>query len=218
MGRKVNPFFFRLGEITTWRSRWFNAKKFKNFLKEDYYLRDFVFQKLRKSGLSNIEIERSQNNIKIIIFTSRPGLIIGKGGAGIESLKNEIEGFYTRKIKVDKNAKVNIKLQIEEIAKPDSNAQIVGQQIADQIEKRIPFRRTLKQALDKVSQDKDVKGVKVMMSGRLDGSEMARREWLSKGKVPLQTLRSDIDFARVNAYCRYGVIGIKVWIYKGEKL
>lgn len=218
MGRKVNPFIFRLGELTTWRSRWFNSKKFKNFLEEDYNLRDFVFQKLRKSGLSHIEIERSQNNIKIIIFTSRPGLIIGKGGVGIESLKNEIERFYERKIKTDKTAKVNIKLQIEEISKPDSNAQIVGQQIADQIEKRIPFRRTLKQALDKVAQDKEVKGVKVMLSGRLDGSEMARREWLSKGKVPLQTLRSDIDFARVNAYCRYGVIGIKVWIYKGEKL
>lgn len=218
MGRKVNPFVFRLGEITTWRSRWFSAKKFQNFLKEDYYLRDFVFQKLKKSGLGGVEIERSQNNIKIIIFTSRPGLIIGKGGAGIETLKNDIERFYARKVKVDKSAKVNIKLQIEEIAKPDSNAQIVGQQIADQIEKRIPFRRTLKQAIDKVAQDKDVKGVKVMMSGRLDGSEMARREWLSKGKVPLQTLRSDIDFARVNAYCRYGVIGIKVWIYKGEKL
>lgn len=215
MGKKVNPLVFRIGETTTWRSRWFSAKKYQGFLREDYLLRKFLTDKFKKQGLSRIEIERSANEVKAVIHTSRPGLIIGKGGAGVESLKKEIENFY-KTIKTEKLAKINVKLQIEEVSKPDADARILGQQMADQIEKRIPFRRVLKQAIEKAMQSHDVEGVKVMVSGRLDGNEMARREWLAKGNIPLQTLRADIDYAQTNAYCRYGVIGIKVWIYKGE--
>ncbi len=215
MGKKVHPFVFRIGETTNWRSRWFSQKKYKDLLREDYLLRSFSLAKLAKAGLSHIEIERSTGEIRIIIFTSRPGLVIGRGGAGIDVLKNQIEKYYLT-IRRDKSTKMQIKLQIEEVLKPDSNSQILGQQIAEQIEKRMPFRRVLKQSITKAMQSPEVEGVKVMISGRLDGVEMARTEWLSKGKIPLQTIRANIDYAQVNSYCRYGVIGIKVWIYKGE--
>jgi len=215
MGKKVHPFVFRIGQTTNWRSRWFSQRKYQDLLKEDHLLRNFVVEKLKKSGLSHLEIERSAGEIRIIIFTSRPGLVIGKGGAGIETLKNQIEKYYLR-IRGDKSEKMQIKLQIEEVSKPDSNSQLLGQQIADQIERRMPFRRVLKQSITKAMQSSDVEGVKIMISGRLDGSEMARTEWLSKGKIPLQTIRANIDYAQVNSYCRYGVIGIKIWIYKGE--
>lgn len=214
MATKVQPFAFRLGIIKDWKSRWFQKNEYKNFLREDYLLRAFLSEKLKKSGLEKIEIERPANQIKIMIFTSRPGLIIGKGGGGVESLKKEIEKKYRKISKARKG--VAIKLQIEEISKPEIHAQLVAQQIADQIEKRISFRRVLKQAIEKVAQNKEVEGVKIKISGRLDGSEMSRTEWLAKGKIPLQTLRADIDFATANAYCAYGIIGIKVWIYKGE--
>jgi small subunit ribosomal protein S3 len=215
MGKKVHPFVFRIGETTNWRSRWFSQKKYKDLLREDYFLRKFVVGKLAKAGLSHVEIEKSSGEIKILIFTSRPGLVIGRGGAGIDALKDQIEKYYLT-IRSDKSTKIQIKLQIEEVLKPDSNSQILGQQIADQIEKRMPFRRVLKQAIMKAMQSPEVEGVKVMLSGRLDGAEMARTEWLSKGKIPLQTIRANIDYAQVNSYCRYGVTGIKVWIYKGE--
>ena len=217
MGKKVHPYVFRIGEVNNWRSRWFDLKHYQAVLEEDYRIREFLFNKLRKLGLADIEIERSTAQLRIIIKTSRPGLIIGRGGSGIEALKKEVENLY-KKVRANKKekTKMEIKLEIEEVFKPETNARIVGQQIADQIEKRIPFRRASKQALAKVSQNKDVKGVKIMVSGRLDGAEMARTEWLSEGKIPLQTIRANIDYAHVNAYCRYGVIGIKVWIYKGE--
>jgi len=215
MGKKVHPLVFRIGETTTWRSRWFNDKKYKDLLMEDYKIRVFLTAKLKKQGLSSIELERSENELKVLIHTSRPGFIIGKGGAGIETLKKEIENFYKR-IRADHSSKTNVKIQIEEISKPETNAQILGQQIADQIERRMPFRRVLKQSMEKVMQSSDVKGAKLIISGRLDGSEMARTERMVKGSIPLQTIRADIDYAQVNAYCRYGVVGIKVWIYKGE--
>ena len=215
MGKKVHPFVFRIGETTNWRSRWFSQRKYQDFLREDHLLRNFVVEKLKRSGLSHVEIEIAMGEIRVIVFTSRPGLVIGKGGAGIDALKNQIEKYYL-KIRSDKSSKIQVKIQIEEISKPDSNSQILGQQIADQIEKRMPFRRVLKQSITKTMQSSEVEGVKVMISGRLDGSEMARTEWLSKGKIPLQTIRANIDYAQVNAYCRYGVIGIKIWIYKGE--
>jgi len=216
MGRKINPFVFRLGVIEGWKSRWFHGKKYKDFLKEDFLLRSFLFSKFKKLGLEKIEIERSANQVNIIIFTSRPGLIIGKGGGGIEALKNEIEKKYQRVRSDKKEPKVQIKLQVEEVSKPETHAQVVAQQAADQIERRIPFRRVMKQTLDKMLQNKEVLGAKIKFSGRLDGSEMSRREWLGKGKMPLHTIRANVDFATANAYCSYGVIGIKVWIYKGE--
>jgi len=215
MGKKVHPYVFRIGEVNPWKSRWFDDKKFKGTLEEDFIMRKFVTDKLKKMGLSHVDIERSARELKILIHTSRPGLIIGKGGAGIETLKREVERLYKR-IKKDKAAKIAVKLEIEEVQNPDINSQLVGQSIADQIEKRIPFRRALKQAIEKVMQNRNVKGVKIEISGRLDGSEMARTEKLGKGKIPLQTIRSNIDYAQVNAYCRYGVVGINVWIYKGD--
>ncbi|OGD32138.1 30S ribosomal protein S3 [Candidatus Azambacteria bacterium RIFCSPHIGHO2_02_FULL_52_12] len=215
MGRKVNPFVFRLGVTKGWKSRWFDARNYTGFLKEDYVIRSFLTKKLVKLGLEKIEIERSANRMTVIIFTSRPGLIIGKGGGGIEALKNEVTKKYNEARK-DKKTKTEIRLQIEEVSRPDSHAQLVAQQAADQLEKRIPFRRILKQTLEKVMQNKEVKGAKMKMAGRLDGSEMSRVEWLGKGKMPLQTLMADIDYAKAQAYCTYGVIGITVWIHKEE--
>ncbi len=215
MGKKVNPLAFRLGVNEGWRSRWFHDKNYKDFLKEDYYLRSFLVEKLKKNGLERIEIERSANKITVIIHTSRPGLIIGKGGGGIEALKGEIEKKYNA-VRVDKKAIAEIRVQVEEVSKPEGRAPIVAQQAADQIEKRLPFRRVLKQTIEKTMQSGDVVGVKVRASGRLDGGEMSRTEWLSKGRMPLATLRAHIDYATANAYCTYGVVGIKVWIYKGE--
>ncbi len=215
MSRKINPFVFRLGIIQDWKSRWFNQKQYKQFLEEDYLLRDFVYQKLKKVGLEKVEITRSAHQITIIIFTSRPGLIIGRGGTGIETLKKEIDEKYNA-IRADKKSKTELRVQIEEVSKPESRAQIVAQQAADQLEKRMPFRRVLKQTLEKMLQNREVKGAKIRFSGRLDGNEMSRTEWLGKGKIPLQTFRADVDFATANAYCTYGVIGVKVWVYKGE--
>lgn len=215
MGRKISPFVFRLGVTKDWKSRWFNARHYADFLKEDYVVRSFLTKKLVKLGLEKIEIERSANSITVIIFTSRPGLIIGKGGAGIETLKAEMVKKYNA-VRKDKKAKTEIRLQIEEVSRPDSHAQLVAQAAADQIEKRIPFRRVLKQSLEKVMQNKEVKGVKMKLAGRLDGSEMSRVEWLGKGKMPLQNLRADIDYAKAEALCTYGIIGITVWIHKEE--
>jgi len=215
MGKKVNPLAFRIGVNEGWRSRWFQQKSYKDFLKEDYYLRAFLVEKFKKNGLERIEIERSANKMTVIIHTSRPGLIIGKGGGGIEALKAEIEKKYNA-IKVDKKAKIEIRVQVEEVSKPEGHAPIVAQQAADQIEKRLPFRRVLKQTLEKTMQSGDVIGAKIRVSGRLDGGEMSRTEWLSKGRMPLATLRAHIDYATANAYCTYGVVGVKVWIYKGE--
>ena len=215
MGKKVNPLVFRLGVIEGWKSRWFQEKKYKDFLKEDHTLRGFLTGKLKKLGLEKIEIERSAHKILLIIHTSRPGLIIGRGGAGIEVLKNEIEKKY-QAVRTDKKEKTEIKIRIEEVTKPEANSQIVAQSAADQLERRLPFRRILKQTLEKAMQNKEVKGAKIRVSGRLDGSEMSRTEWLSKGRMPLQTLRAKVDFAMANAYCTYGVIGVKVWLYKGD--
>lgn len=215
MGRKVNPFGFRLGVIEGWKSRWFHARKYRSFLKEDYALREFITQKFRKMGLEKVEIERAANQITILIFTSRPGLIIGRGGGGVEALKKEIEKKY-RQIAADQKAKTDIRLQVEEVQKPESKSQLVAQQVADQLEKRLPFRRVLKQSLEKILQNKEVKGAKIRVSGRLDGGDIARTEWLGKGRMPLHTLRAHIDYGVATANCAYGVIGIKVWIYKGE--
>lgn len=215
MGRKVNPFGFRLGVIEGWKSRWFHATKYQSFLREDHALRRLITDKFKKQGLEKVEIERSANQISVIMHTSRPGLIIGKGGTGIEALKKEVEKKYLT-VHGDTKEKTEIRLQIEEVSKPESKAQLVGQQIAEQLEKRIPFRRAMKQSLEKIMQDKEVKGAKIRMSGRLDGGEIARTEWLGRGRMPLATLRANVEYALATAHCTYGVIGIKVWIYKGE--
>ena len=218
MAHKVDPYAYRLGIITDWKSRWFSDKQYKAFLKEDFEIRKFLDKKLAKSNIENIDIERSAGSVNLFIKTAKPGMIIGRGGQGLEELKKSIEKIIlsARNIKPQSNPKINLSLHVEEVTKPESSARVVGQNIAEQLERRTPFRMTIKQALAKVMQNKDVLGAKLMVSGRLDGSEIARREWLAKGRLPLTTLRANIDYAKETARCTYGAIGIKVWIYKGE--
>lgn len=213
MTHKVHPLGFRLGYTANWKSRWFNKKKYQEYLKQDYDLRQFIMSQLKQAAIKEIEIKRSANSIDIIIHAARPGIIIGRGGAGIQEIRKEI----IRKIFKEQIKDLDIKIDIEEVKKPETHARIVAQSAAEQLERRMPFRRVIKQTLDKVIQSPEVKGAKISISGRLGGTEMARREWLRKGEMPLQTLRADIDYAQVNAYTTYGVIGVKVWIYKGEK-
>lgn len=214
MGHKVHPFVFRIGIVTNWKSRWFSSKNYKKFLEQDVRLREFITKKLDKAGINKIEIERSVNSINVIVQTARPGLVIGRGGSGAEELKKEIKKVLQ---KLDPEMKdLEVRLDIEEVRQPTAQARVVALDIANQIERRLPYRRIIKQTLDKVMQNRDIKGAKIMVKGRLNGAEIARKEWLKKGRIPLQTLRSDIDYARATAYTTYGTIGVKVWIYKGE--
>ncbi len=210
----VHPYAHRLGIIRDWKSRWFGVKKtYKDFLKSDVLLRGFLEKKMRGMYVSGIEIERGEKFLRVIIETSRPGMIIGRSGDGAVQLKNSIVAFL-HKHKLAYGGEV--KLDIREVKSPESNATIVAQMIADGLEKRLPFRRVMKQTIDKVVANRDVQGVKIELSGRLAGATMARQEKLKKGRIPLQTLRADIDFARYEARLPYGGIGIKVWIYKGD--
>lgn len=213
MGHKTNPIGIRLGITTDWQSRWFTAspKRFKTQLRADVEMRTFIMKKWKQAGIASVQVERSAAQIRVVIETSRPGVLIGRGGTGIEDLTRAVKTRFFRGKKTD------LKIEVKEVKRFEENAMLVGQQIAEQLEKRIPFRRALKGMIDQVMQSKEILGVKIEISGRLGGAEMSRREWLSKGKIPLHTLRADIDFARTEAYTTYGVIGIKVWIYKGEK-
>lgn len=213
MGHKVHPYIFRIGATTNWKSRWFSSKKYKEFLEQDTKLRAFILKKLTKAGIKSVEIERSVKLINIIIKTSRPGLVIGRGGGGIEELKKEIKKLLQKEFKI---TDTEVRLEIEEVKQPTAHAAVMAEEIADQIEKRLPYRRIIKQSLEKIMQNKDVLGAKIIVKGRLNGAEIARKEWLKKGRVPLQTIRSDIDYAQSTAYTTYGTIGIKVWVYKGE--
>jgi len=212
MAHKVHQKIFRIKKITDWDSRGFYKKKTPQYLEEDFKIRNFLKKKLEKVGIGRIEIERFPGKTNVIISTLRPGFIIGRGGKGIEDLKKELE-----KIIFKGKERKELKLEIQEIKDPWSSAVLTAQWIAQQIEKRIRYRRVLKQTLDKVMYSKEVKGCRIQISGRLNGIEIARREWLQRGKLPRQSLRADIDFAQAEANCTYGVIGIKVWIYKGEK-
>lgn len=212
MTHKVHPKAYRLKELADWNSRWLDKKNFPKNLEEDFKIRDFLKKKIGKIGIEKIEIERFPGKTTIIIFSARPGLIIGRGGGGVEELKKTLE----RKIFKGKTKK-DLKLDIKEIREPWSSAALSAQWIAQQIERRIPHRRILKQSLEKIMASKTVKGARVEVAGRLGGAMISRTEWLGKGRMPRQTLRADIDYAQVNAYCIYGVIGVKVWIYKGER-
>ena len=214
MGRKVHPFIFRLGSVTNWKSRWFSKKQYKDFLKQDTILRAFVTKRLRKAGLNSLEIERSSNTINVIIKTVRPGLVIGRGGSGIEDLKKDIKKLFLKDKSLSSD--MEIRLEVEEVKDPNMQAAVVSMDMASQLERRLPYRRIMKQTMDKIMQNSKVKGAKIIMKGRLNGAEIARKEWLKKGRVPLQTMRSDIDYADATAYTTYGTIGIKVLIYKGE--
>jgi len=213
MTHRVHPYSFRLGQVRDWKSRWFDLRRFRQNLKADVKLRAWLNEHLAKMYVSKIEIERSPTVLKVIIYTSRPGLIIGRSGAGVNLLKNQIEKLF-EKLSMPKPRE--LKLAIEEIKNPETDAAIVAKIVAENLEKRLSFRRVLKQILSKVSAHKEVKGVKIALAGRLDGSDMSRREWLLNGRIPLQTIRADIDFARFRAHLPYGDIGIKVWIYKGD--
>lgn len=214
MTHVVHPYIHRIGIIRDWKSRWFGDKKrYKEFLKSDVLLREFLEKKLRDLYVGSIEMERSDKVLKIIIKTSRPGMIIGRNGEGSKVLKEDIEKFIAKNNFL---RAPSVKLDIEEIRSPESNASIVAQMVREALEKRLPFRRVLKQTVEKVMANRDVLGVKVLVSGRLGGAEMARKEEHKKGRVPLQTFRSDIDYARETARLPYGGLGIKVWIYKGD--
>ncbi|HMO79025.1 MAG TPA: 30S ribosomal protein S3 [Candidatus Paceibacterota bacterium] len=215
MSHRVHPYAHRLGIIRGWKSRWFGmGKKYREHLMSDTMVRKFITKKLTGMYVSLVEIERGQKNIRIIIKTSRPGLVIGRNGEGSEKLRNDIVKFMNKNKLNPEN--IEIKLDIEEIHSPESDAQIVAQQVKEALEKRMPFRRVLKQTVEKVMANRDVKGVRVKMGGRLNGADMARNEELRKGRVPLQTFRADIDFARTRATIPQGDIGVKVWIYRGE--
>jgi len=210
----VHPYSHRLGIIRDWKSRWFGVKnKYKEFLKSDVLLRVYLEKKLRGMYISNIEMERGEKILRIIIETSRPGMIIGRSGDGAVKLKNDILKFLAKN-KLSSGGEV--KIDIKEIKSPESNATIVAQMVADGLEKRLPFRRVAKQMVEKVMANRDVQGVKIELSGRLAGATMARQEKIKRGRIPLQTFRADVDFAKYEARLPYGGIGIKVWIYKGE--
>ncbi len=184
-------------------------------MQEDTKIRNFILKHLVKMGLERVEIERSLNATKVIIHTSRPGLIIGRGGGGIEQLRAQLQKFID-KPGTTTAEKHGLRLEVTEVKYPESFASLVAQSVVEQIEKRIPYRRIMKQTIERVAQGKDVQGVKIMIKGRLDGAEIARREWLVRGKMPLQTVRANIDYAAITAHTTYGTVGVKVWIYKGE--
>jgi len=214
MSHSVHPYAHRLGIIRDWKSRWFSSNKdFRNALKADILLREFLEKKMRGLYVASIEMERNQKYFRIIIKTSRPGVIIGRSGEGSVKLRADIVRFM-KKFKL--SIPLDFKLDIEEIKSPESNSAIVAYMIAEGLEKRMPFRRVMKQTMEKVMANRDVIGVRVYLGGRLGGAEMARSEELKKGRIPLQTLRADIDYAQEKAHMTYGDIGIKVWIYKGD--
>lgn len=207
MGQKVNPISLRLGIVKTWESRWFAGKKYADYIFEDYRIRKFIKEKLHHAGVSKIEIERSTRRVRLRIFTARPGIVIGKKGSEIEKLKKELEGRVSQEVLID----------IQEIRKPEVDAQLVAENVAMQIERRVAFRRAMKRGVSSAMRF-GAQGVKIICSGRLGGAEMARTEWYREGRVPLHTLRADIDYGITEAHTTYGLVGIKVFVFHGEIL
>ena len=205
MGQKTHPYGFRLGYNKTWRSRWFARREYADLLHEDIGLRDRLKKRLSSAGVSGIEIERAANKLVIRIYTARPGIIIGRKGSEIEKLKNEIQQRTKREVHID----------IQEVHRPELDAQLVAESIALQLEKRVAFRRAMRKAVDSALRF-GCKGIKVRVAGRLNGAEIARKEWYLQGRLPLQNLSADIDFGFAQAYTTYGVIGVKCWVYRGE--
>ncbi len=215
MSHTVHPYSHRLGIIRDWKSRWFGAgEKYRNNLKADTLIREYLIKRLDGMYVSTIEIERSQKIFRLIIKSSRPGLIIGRSGEGADKLRNDVVKFMKKRDLQEEG--VDLKIDIEEVRSPESDATIVGLQVKEALEKRMPFRRVLKQTVEKVMANRNVKGVRIRIGGRLNGADMARTEELRRGQVPLQTFRADIDFARIRAKIAQGDLGIKVWIYRGE--
>jgi small subunit ribosomal protein S3 len=210
MAHKVHPKIFRVRETKDWSSRWIEQKNYAKTLEGDFLIREFLLKKLKEASVESIDIERFPGKIMVIVSSARPGLIIGRGGSGIELLRKSIEGL------VGKSKAKEVRLEIREIKNPWESATLTAQFVAQQLEKRMPPRRVLKQTLQKVMATKGAEGVKVEIAGRLGGAEIARREWLKQGRLPLQTLRAKIDYGLAEALTKYGTIGVKVWIYKGE--
>ncbi|NCU28395.1 MAG: 30S ribosomal protein S3 [Candidatus Moranbacteria bacterium] len=213
MSKVVHPYAHRLVTLRDWKSRWFADKKYRNLLQSDVVIREFLAKKLRGFYISRIEIERNAKATKIIIHTSRPGMIIGRGGDGVNKLKAElIKALDKRGVK----GVGDFNLDVVEVPNPDADAAIVACSIAEGLEKRLPYRRVLKQSIEKIMASRGVKGARIYLGGRLAGAEIARSEQIKRGSIPLQTFRADVDFAREKAHMSYGDIGIKVWIYRGE--
>src|SRR5512140_1018179 len=206
MGQKTNPIGFRLGVVRGWSSQWYSEQDFAKWLHEDLRLKKFVKEKLGHAGVASVEVERAANKVKINIFTARPGIVIGKRGAGIEALKKEVQALTTSEAF----------LNIQEVRKAETNAQLVAENIATQLERRVAFRRAMKKAVQ-TAMKFGAKGIRVACAGRLGGAEMARYEWYREGRVPLHTLRADIEFGFAEAKTTYGVIGVKVWVFRGIK-
>ncbi len=215
MSHKVHPYAHRLGILRDWQSRWFgnNRRQFTTFLETDVLLREYLEKRLRGNYVAAIEIERRGSSFRIIIRTGRPGMIIGRSGEGSTKLKNDLRTFFRQR---HLEVPADFKLDIEEVKRPETNARIVAEQVAEGLEKRLPFKKILRQMADKVMSNREVEGVRLTISGRLDGGEMGRIETVRRGRLPLQTLRADVDFARVVAQLPYGVIGVKVWIARVE--
>ncbi len=207
MGQKVNPHGLRVGIIKDWDSKWYAEKEFADYLVEDYNIRQFLKKRLYSAGISNIEIERASDRVKVVIHTAKPGVVIGKGGSEIEKLRTDLQKMINKKLIID----------VKEIKRPDRDAQLVAENIAAQLENRVSFRRAMKSAMSR-SLKAGALGIKTAASGRLGGADMARSEFYSEGTIPLQTLRADIDYGFAEANTTYGKVGVKVWIYKGEIL
>jgi len=207
LGQKVNPIGLRLGVIKTWESRWYAGKKYADYILEDFNIRKFIKKKLYHAGISRVEIERSSRRVRLRIFTARPGIVIGKKGAEIDSLKKELEKMLSHEVMID----------IQEVRKPETDAQLVAENVALQIVRRVAFRRAMKRSVSSAIRF-GAKGVKIICAGRLGGAEMARTEWYREGRVPLHTLRADIDYGVTQARTTYGIVGVKVFIFKGEIL
>jgi len=207
LGQKVNPISLRLRIVKTWDSRWYAGKTYSGYILEDYNIRKFIKKKLYHAGISKIEIERSAKRVRLRIFTARPGIIIGKKGSEIAKLRKELEKLISQQVMID----------IQEVRKPEIDAQLVAENVALQIERRVAFRRAMKRGVTSAMRF-GAQGIKVICSGRLGGAEMARTEWYREGRVPLHTLRADIDYGFIEARTTYGIIGVKVFIFKGEVL
>jgi len=207
LGQKVNPIGLRLGIVKTWESKWYSDKKYAEYIHQDYKIRKYLKQKMFHAGISRIEIERSSKRVRLRIFTSRPGIVIGKKGAEIAQLKADLEKRIEQEVLID----------IQEIRKPELDAQLIAENVAMQIERRVAFRRAMKRGVSSAMRF-GAKGVKIICAGRLGGAEMARTEWYREGRVPLHTLRADIDYGTTEAKTTYGIIGVKVFVFKGEVL
>lgn len=209
MAHKVHPKIFRIGSTEEWDSGWFSSKRYKENLKEDLKIREILLKEFQKGIIEKVKIERAGDRIDVIIKTARPGFLIGKRGEGVETLSQKISKSLDKR---------EIKIEIEETREPSKSASLLAQQIAIELERRVPYKRAVKRAVERALQGEEIKGIKIRVKGRLDGVEIGRSELFRRGKLPLQTIRANIDYSEARAQCTYGIVGIKVWMYKGEKM